>query len=144
MRTTDVVIAGAGPTGLMLAYELGLAGVDVVLVDQLPERGTTESRAGGLHARTLEVLDQRGILDDFLAQGRQIQAGHFSGLRLDFSQFPTRYPATLALLQARVERLLEKHAAKFGVHVEWSSGVTELHQDSTGVEGVAGGERIRA
>lgn len=140
----DVVVAGAGPTGLTLACELRLAGVDVLLVDLLPERGTVESRAGGLHARTMEVLDQRGLVDRFLEQGRPIQAGHFSGLRLDFTGFPTRYPFTLALLQNRVERLLEQRATELGVQVHWSSPVTALEQDSTGVEVVVGGQRVRA
>ncbi|TCO62626.1 FAD-dependent monooxygenase [Actinocrispum wychmicini] len=140
----DVIVAGAGPTGLMLACELRLAGVNVLLVDQLAERGTTESRAGGLHARTMEVLDQRGLADRFLAAGRQIQAGHFSGLRLDFTEFPTRYPFTLGLLQHRVERLLEERAAELGVQVRWSSPVIELRQDETGVEVVVGGDRFRA
>jgi 2-polyprenyl-6-methoxyphenol hydroxylase-like FAD-dependent oxidoreductase len=140
----DVVIAGGGPTGLMLACELRLAGVEVLVVDQLDQRGTVESRAGGIHARTMEVLDQRGLVEEFLEQGRRIQAGHFSALRLDFSGFPTRYPFTLGLLQGRIERLLERRLAELGGQVRWSAGITEVHQDETGVEVVAGGERIRA
>lgn len=87
---TDVVIAGAGPTGLMLACELRLAGVDVMVVEQLAQR-TGESRAGGIHSRTLEVLDQRGILDRFLAAGELTPVGHFSGLWLDFDGFESRH-----------------------------------------------------
>ncbi|RDI65200.1 FAD-dependent monooxygenase [Nocardia pseudobrasiliensis] len=142
-----VLIAGAGPTGLMLACELRTAGVDVVLLDRLGERGG-ESRAAGLHPRSIEVLDQRGILDRFLAEGRPIQAGHFSGIRLDFSGLPTRYPHTLLLMQYRVERLLEQRAAEFGVRVRWSSEVIGLAQHDDGVEvtvrGPAGTETLTA
>jgi 3-(3-hydroxy-phenyl)propionate hydroxylase len=116
----------------MLAAELRLAGIDVVLLDRLPGR-TGESRAGGIHPRTMEVLDQRGILDRFLAIGRPMQAGHFSGLRLDFSQLPTRYPFTLAILQARVERLLEDRAADLGATARWSAEVTDVRQDTESV-----------
>src|SRR5882757_158094 len=99
METTSVLIAGAGPTGLLLACELRLAGVDVQVVDRLAERGD-ESRAGGMHPRTLEVLDQRGMLAPFQAKGRPIQAGHFSGIGVNFSRFDTRFPYTLTLLQS--------------------------------------------
>ncbi|MFH8369811.1 FAD-dependent monooxygenase [Streptomyces sp. NPDC018031] len=130
---TDVVIAGGGPTGLMLACELRLAGAEVVVADRLPER-TGESRAGGLHARTMEVLDQRGVLDRFLAAGVPRAIGHFSGLWLDFDRFETRHPRSLVLLQSAVERLLEEWAAELGVRVRWSSEVTAVRQDGTGVE----------
>ncbi|MFX0581273.1 FAD-dependent monooxygenase [Nocardia nepalensis] len=146
METTEVVIAGAGPTGLMLAYELRLAGVDVALVDGLPAR-TGESRAGGIHARTMEVLDQRGLLDDLLPLGRPIQAGHFSGLPLDFSDFNTRYPFTLAVLQSVIERELDRHATELGAAVQWASPVTDFRQDAAGVDVAIGGpnpRRIRA
>jgi 2-polyprenyl-6-methoxyphenol hydroxylase-like FAD-dependent oxidoreductase len=142
METTEVVIAGAGPTGLMLAYELRLAGVDVALVDGLPAR-TGESRAGGIHARTMEILDQRGLLDDLLPLGRSIQAGHFSGLPLDFSDFNTRYPFTLAVLQSVIERELDRHATELGATVQWASPVTDFRQDASGVEVVIGGPTPR-
>ncbi len=144
---TDVVIAGGGPTGLMLACELRLAGIEVVVLDRLAGR-TGESRAGGLHPRSLEVLDQRGLAGRFLAAGRPMQAGHFSGVRLDFTALATRYPYTLNLLQARVEALLEARAAELGVYVRWSSEVVGLHQDAQGVEALLRGElgesRLRA
>ncbi|WP_116102596.1 FAD-dependent monooxygenase [Amycolatopsis thermalba] len=130
---TDVVIAGGGPTGLMLACELRLAGVDVTVLDRLPGR-RGESRAGGLHARTLEVLDQRGVADRFLTPGRPRNVGHFSGLWLDFSRLPTRYPFVLNLLQTQVEQLLEQWAAELGVRVRWSSEVTGVRQAADGVE----------
>lgn len=143
MRTdTDVVITGAGPTGLMLACELRLAGVDVVVVDRLAGR-TGESRAGGMHARTLEVLDQRGVLDRFLAAGVPRSIGHFSGLWLDFGRFDTRYTRSLMLLQSRIERLLEEWAGELGVRVRRSSEVTALRQDGDGVEVATGRARGR-
>jgi 2-polyprenyl-6-methoxyphenol hydroxylase-like FAD-dependent oxidoreductase len=137
----DVVIAGGGPTGLLLASELRLAGVDVLVVDKLANRASTESRAGGMHPRTMEVLDQRGMLDPFLARGRRIQATHFSGLRMDISDMPTPYPFTLALLQNHIERLLEDH---LDVAVRWNSPVTAVSQDATGVDVTIGSEVVRA
>jgi 2-polyprenyl-6-methoxyphenol hydroxylase-like FAD-dependent oxidoreductase len=122
----DVVIAGAGPTGLMLACELRLAGVDVVLVDRLEGR-TGESRAGGMHSRTLEVLDQRGILERFLDAGELQSVGHFSGLWLDFDDSESRHPLPLMILQTAIERLLEEWAAELGVRVRWSSEVSGIH-----------------
>ena len=112
----SVIIAGGGPTGLMLACELRLAGVDVLVLERLAEP-SGESRAGGIHARTMEVLDQRGMLEPFLAEGRVLQAGHFAGLRLDFSGFDTRHPYLLAILQRRVERLLEENSRALGVRL---------------------------
>ncbi|MFG1626593.1 FAD-dependent monooxygenase [Kribbella sp. NPDC049227] len=135
---TQVVIAGAGPTGLMLAGELRLAGIDVIVVDALPAR-TGESRAGGIHARTMEVFDQRGLLERMLPHGRPIQAGHLAGLRLDFSDFPTRYPHTLAIVQADIERELDQHATSLGASVRWASPVLGFRQDATGVDVEIGG-----
>jgi 3-(3-hydroxy-phenyl)propionate hydroxylase len=129
---TDVVIAGAGPTGLMLACELRLAGADVVVAERLPER-SGESRAGGIHSRTLEVLDQRGIVDRFLAEGQLQPVGHFSGLYLDFDESESRHPYPLMILQSAIERLLEEWAAELGVRIRRSCEVSGLHQDETGV-----------
>ncbi|WP_404193408.1 FAD-dependent monooxygenase [Streptomyces tauricus] len=129
---TDVVIAGAGPTGLMLACELRLAGVDVMLVDRLPQR-TGESRAGGIHARTQEVLDQRGILDRFLAVGEVQSVGHFAGFWLDFDASESRHSRPLTILQSAIERLLEEWAAELGVRVRWSAEVSGVRQDEAGV-----------
>ena len=128
---TDVVIAGAGPTGLMLACELRLAGVDVVVVERLAQQ-SGESRAGGIHSRTLEVLDQRGILDRFLAEGTLQPVGHFSGLYLDFDESESRHPYPLMILQSAIERLLEERAAELGVSVRRSSEVSGIHQDEAG------------
>src|SRR4051794_28314081 len=84
------VIAGGGPTGLMLAGELALAGVDVAIVERRASPELIGSRAGGLHSRTIEVLDQRGIADRFLAQGKLFPVVHFHMITLDISDFPTR------------------------------------------------------
>ncbi|MFE1248731.1 FAD-dependent monooxygenase [Streptomyces sp. NPDC058766] len=128
----DVVVAGAGPTGLMLACELGLAGADVVVVERLAQR-SDESRAGGIHCRTLEVLDQRGILDRFLAEGELQPVGHFSGLCIDFDESESRHPYPLMILQSAIERLLEERAAELGVRVRRSSEVSAIRQDEAGV-----------
>jgi 2-polyprenyl-6-methoxyphenol hydroxylase-like FAD-dependent oxidoreductase len=92
MRDADVLIVGAGPTGLMLAGELALAGVDVAIVERRASRDLPGSRAGGLHSRTIEVFDQRGIADRFLKEGQIAQVAGFAGIPLDISDFPTRHP----------------------------------------------------
>jgi 2-polyprenyl-6-methoxyphenol hydroxylase-like FAD-dependent oxidoreductase len=140
----DVVIAGGGPTGLMLAAELGLLGVDAVVLERL-DGPSGESRAGGLHARTMEVLDQRGLLDPFLAEGRRLDGAHFSGLGLDLSGFETRYPFLLVLLQRHVERLLADRVADLGVPVRRLTEVTGLTQDAGGVRvETSGGDVLHA
>ena len=101
-----VAIAGGGPTGLMLAGELALAGVDVAVVERRASQDLVGSRAGGLHARTIEVLDQRGIADRFLSQGQVAQVARFAGILLDISDFPTRHNYGLALWQSHIERIL--------------------------------------
>src|SRR5438477_12124651 len=91
MTEHAVVIAGGGPTGLMLAAELALAGIDVAIVERRASQELVGSRAGGLHSRTIEVLDQRGIADRFLSQGQVAQVAGFAWIRLDLSCFPTRH-----------------------------------------------------
>ncbi|RLK53984.1 FAD-dependent monooxygenase [Actinokineospora cianjurensis] len=143
----EVIVAGAGPTGLMLACELRLTGVDVLVLERLAAR-SGESRAGGLHARSVELLDQRGIVDRFLAAGGTGPFAHFSFLPLDIGDLPTRHPYALAIHQSRVERLLEERAVELGVRLRRSAEVTGLRQDRTGVEvrvvGAAGTEWLRA
>ncbi|MEU5163907.1 FAD-dependent monooxygenase [Streptomyces sp. NPDC020875] len=129
---TDVVIVGAGPTGLMLACELRLAGADVTVAERLSRR-SDETRAGGLHSRTLEVLDQRGVLDRFLAAGELQPVGHFSGLYLEFDPSESRHPYPLMILQPAVERLLEEWAVELGVRIHRSAGVSRVEQDANGV-----------
>src|SRR2546430_16543960 len=106
MTEHAVVVAGRGTTGLMLAGELALAGVDVAIVGRRASQHLPGSRAGGLHSRTIEVLDQRGIADRFLSQGQVAQVAAFAGTPLDISDFPTRHPYGLGLWQNHIERIL--------------------------------------
>jgi 2-polyprenyl-6-methoxyphenol hydroxylase-like FAD-dependent oxidoreductase len=145
MTEHAVVIAGGGPTGLMLAGELGLAGVDVVIVERRAGQDLIGSRSGGLHARTIEVFDQRGIADRFLAQGRTAQVAGFAGTPLDISDFPTRHPYGLALWQSRIEAILADWVAELGVRISRDREVTGFAQDDTGVDvDLADGQSLRA
>src|SRR5215210_1513222 len=106
MTKHTVVIAGGGPTGLMLAGELALAGVDVGIVERRASQNLIGSRAGGLHSRTIEVLDQRGIADRFLSEGQKAQVAGFAGTTFDISDVATRHPYGLGLWQNHIERIL--------------------------------------
>jgi 3-(3-hydroxy-phenyl)propionate hydroxylase len=140
-----VVIAGGGPTGLMLAGELALAGVDVAIVERRTNQNLAGRRAGGLHARTIEVLDQRGIADRFLAQGQVMQIVGFNMVRLDISDFPTRYNYGLALPQGHIERILAEWVGELGVPTYREREVTGFVQDAGGVDVVlADGQVLRA
>ncbi len=142
---TDVLIAGAGPTGLMLAGELALAGVDVLVVEKRASQDLDGSRAGGLHARTLEVLDQRGIVEGFLAAGTAMQIVSFGGIPLDISDFPTRHAYGLALWQSGIERLLADWVDGLGVPFLREREVTGFAQDDAGVDvELSDGSAIRA
>jgi 3-(3-hydroxy-phenyl)propionate hydroxylase len=129
-----VVIAGGGPTGLMLAGELALAGVDVAIVEQRADQTLAGSRAGGLHSRTIEVLDQRGIADRFLSEGQVAQVAGFGSVRLDISDFPTRHPYGLGLWQNHIERILAVWVEQLRVPIHYGSEVTGFGQDDTGVD----------
>jgi len=129
-----VVIAGGGPTGLMLAAELSLAGVDVAVVERRAGQELEGSRSRGLHARTIEVLDQRGIADRFLAEGRAMQVQSFAGIPLDISDFPTRHPYGLALLQSHFERILAGWVGELGVSIAREREVTGFAQHDAGVD----------
>jgi 3-(3-hydroxy-phenyl)propionate hydroxylase len=129
-----VVIGGGGPTGLMLAGELALARVDVAIVERRESQDLAGSRAGGLHARTIEVLDQRGIADRFLSQGQAAQVTGFAHNPLDISDFPTRHNYGLALWQNRIERILADWVAEIGVPIYRGRAVTGFSQDVTGVD----------
>src|SRR5215213_11382141 len=106
MTNHSVVIAGGGPTGLMLAGELALAGVDVVVVERRPNQQLSGARAQGISSRTIEVLDQRGIAERFLSAGQIAQVTGFAVTRLDISDFPTRHNYGLALRQKHIERIM--------------------------------------
>ncbi len=140
-----VVIAGGGPTGLMLAGELALAGVDVAIVERRAGQQLIGARAGGLHSRTIEVLDQRGIADRFLAEGQVAQVAGFAQIRLDISDFPTRHPYGLALWQTHIERILADWVDELGVPIYRGREVTTVAQDGTGVDVVlSDGRFLRA
>jgi len=145
VRDADVVIVGAGPTGLMLAGELALAGVDVAIVERRASQDLIGLRAGGLHARTIEVLDQRGIADRFLAAGQVAQVAGFAWIRLDISDFPTRHPYGLALWQNGIERILADWVGELRVPIYRGREVTGVAQDDTGVDvELADGQSLRA
>jgi 3-(3-hydroxy-phenyl)propionate hydroxylase len=132
--THAVVIAGGGPTGMMLAGELALAGVDVAIVERRASQDLVGSRSRGLHSRTIEVLDQRGIASRFLSQGTVAQIAGFSGIRLDISDFPTRHPYGLALLQNRFEEILAGWVDELAVPIYRGRDVTGFAQNGTGVD----------
>jgi 3-(3-hydroxy-phenyl)propionate hydroxylase len=133
MSAHAVIIAGAGPTGLMLAGELALAGVDIAIVERRASQHLAGSRAGGLHARTLEVLDQRGIADRFLAEGQVAQVTGFAMTRLDISDLPTRHNYGLALRQKHIERILAAWVGELAVPIYRSRELTGFTQDDTGI-----------
>ncbi|WP_113698793.1 FAD-dependent monooxygenase [Nonomuraea lactucae] len=142
----DVIVVGAGPTGLLLAAELALAGVRVRVL----ERGmspTRDSRALTLHPRSIEVMDLRGIADRFLSRGRTVPGWHFAGLhtRLNFTALDTRHGYTLFLEQARTEELLDARARELGAEIVRGREVTAVRQeqDAVVVE-TAEGESLRA
>jgi 3-(3-hydroxy-phenyl)propionate hydroxylase len=145
MTEHAVVIAGGGPTGLMLAGELALAGVDVVIVERRASQDVDGSRAGGLHSRTIEVLDQRGIADRFLAAGQAMQIQGFVGIPLDISDFPTRHNYGLALWQSDFERILAAWVSELAVPIHHEREVTGFAQDDTGVDvELSDGQSLRA
>jgi 3-(3-hydroxy-phenyl)propionate hydroxylase len=129
-----VVIAGGGPTGLMLAGELALAGVDVAVVERRASQDLDGLRAGGLHVRTLEVLDQRGIADRFVSQGQVCRSAPFARISLDISDSPTRHNYFLALWQTRIERILADWVGELAVPIDHGREVTGFLQDDTGVD----------
>src|ERR1700749_4198729 len=138
-------IAGGGPTGMMLAAELALAQVDVVIVERRATPDPDRSRAGGLHARTIEVLDQRGVADRFLSEGTVMQIQGFGRIRLDISDFPSRHNYGLALAQFQTERLLAIWVHELGVATAREREVTGFTQDDTGVDvTLSDGTSIRA
>ncbi|MFE6287001.1 monooxygenase [Streptomyces sp. NPDC057877] len=132
---TDVIVVGAGPTGLMLACELALAGVGTRILERRTER-QRDSRALSLHARSVELMDQRGILDRFLPLGRTVPSWHFAGLptQLDFGTLDSRHGYTLFLAQERTEAVLEARAHELGVEISRGHETLGVSQDADGVE----------
>jgi 2-polyprenyl-6-methoxyphenol hydroxylase-like FAD-dependent oxidoreductase len=117
----------------MLAGELALAGVDVAIVERRASQDLIGARAGGLHARTIEVLDQRGIAERFISQGQVAQVAGFSQIRLDISDFPSRHPYGLALWQNEIERILAGWVDELAVPIYRGREVTGIAQHDTGV-----------
>ena len=145
MTEHAVVIAGGGPTGMMLAGELALAGVDVAIVERRASQDLVGSRAGGLHSRTIEIFDQRGIADRFLAEGQIARAWQFAGAALDVDSLPTRHPYVLGLWQKHIERILAGWIAELPVTIYRGREVTGFAQDESGVDvALSDGESLRA
>jgi 3-(3-hydroxy-phenyl)propionate hydroxylase len=141
----EVVIAGGGPTGMMLAAELTLAGADVLIVERRPSFKLESSRSRGLHSRTIEVLDQRGVVDRFVAEGKAVQVQAFAGVSLDISDFPTRHNYGMALLQSHFERIMSGWLDELGVAILREREVTSLKQDDGGVDvALSDGRSLRA
>ncbi|MCA1843737.1 MAG: FAD-dependent monooxygenase, partial [Actinobacteria bacterium] len=129
-----MVIVGGGPVGMMLASELALAGVDFVVLERRPNQDLVGSRAGGLQSRAIELLDQRGIADRFLSEGKTVQAASFASVVLDISDFPTRHPYALGLFQNHIERLLAGWLRELNVRTEYGRDVSGFVQGDSGVE----------
>jgi 2-polyprenyl-6-methoxyphenol hydroxylase-like FAD-dependent oxidoreductase len=145
MASHEVVIAGGGPTGLMLAAELALARVDVAIVERRETQDLAGSRAGGLHARTIEVLDQRGVADRFLSQGKTHHIAPFADAMLETGDLPTRHTYYLAIWQNQIERILADWVGELAVPIYRGREVTDFDQDDAGVDvALSDGRSVRA
>jgi 2-polyprenyl-6-methoxyphenol hydroxylase-like FAD-dependent oxidoreductase len=145
MTALSVVIVGGGPTGMMLAAELALARVDVAVVERRPDHVLAGSRAGGIHSRTIEVLDQRGVADRFLAEGQVAQVATFATTVLDMSDFPTRHPYSLGIWQNQIERIMATWIAELPVRIDYGREVAGFTQDDAGVDvELSDGQSLRA
>jgi 3-(3-hydroxy-phenyl)propionate hydroxylase len=134
MTEHEVVIAGGGPTGMMLAAELMLAGIDVAIVERRLTQEVESSRAGGLSARTIELLDQRGIADRFLSEGQAMRVARFAYTALDATDLPSRHDYGLALWQRRFEEILSGWVDELAVPICRGREVTGFAQDDVGVD----------
>ena len=134
MTKHAVIIAGAGPTGLMLAAELALARVDVAIVERRADQTLEGARAKGIHARTIEVLDQRGVAERALALGKAMQIGGLAMIPLDLADCPTRHRYGLAIGQEVLERMLAAWVGELAVPIYRAREVTDFAQDATGVD----------
>ena len=145
MSEHAVVIAGGGPTGMMLAAELTLAGTEVLVVERRATFNLESSRSRGLHSRTIEVLDQRGVVDRFLAEGKAMQVQAFAGVPMDISDFPTRHNYGMALLQSHFERILAGWLDELGVPFLRERDVAGFTQEDSGVDvALSDGTSLRA
>ena len=145
MTDHTVLIAGGGPAGMTLAAELALAGIDVAIVERRTSQAIAGSRAGGLHARTIEVFDQRGIAERFISEGKPVQVVGFQMIHLNISDFPTRHPHTLGLWQTHIERILAEWIGELKVPIYRGREVTGFWQDDNGVDvGLSDGQSMRA
>jgi 3-(3-hydroxy-phenyl)propionate hydroxylase len=146
MTDHAVLIAGGGPTGMMLAAELALAGVDAMVVERRPDQELAGSRAGGLHARTMEILDQRGVVERFTSEGQVVPGvSYIIGVSLSLADCPSRHNFTLGLWQNHIERILAGWAAEVGVRVTYGTEVTGFTQDDDGVDvSLSDGRVLRA
>jgi 2-polyprenyl-6-methoxyphenol hydroxylase-like FAD-dependent oxidoreductase len=134
-RERDVVVVGAGPTGLLLAGDLAAAGVRVAVLEQRPEQESNLTRAFAVHARTLEALDARGLADRLVHSGARVGELQFLGkLRVDLTGLPSRFPYVLVTPQYNVERLLEERALGHGAEIVRADRVRDVRQDADGVE----------
>jgi 2-polyprenyl-6-methoxyphenol hydroxylase-like FAD-dependent oxidoreductase len=145
MTEHAVLVAGGGPTGMMLAAELALTKANVAILERRPDHALAGSRAGGFHSRTIELFDQRGVLDRFLAEGQIAQAAMFATTVLDMSDFPTRHPYSLGIWQSKIERIMAAWIAELPVRVYYQSEVTGFVQDDDGVDvRLSDGRSLRA
>ncbi len=130
---------------MMLAAELALARVDVAVVERRPDHVLAGSRAGGIHSRTIEVLDQRGVADRFLAEGQVAQVATFATTVLDMSDFPTRHPYSLGIFQNQIERIMAAWIAELPVRIDYGREVAGFTQDDAGVDvELSDGQSLRA
>ncbi|MCX5199110.1 FAD-dependent monooxygenase [Streptomyces sp. NBC_00249] len=126
----DVVVVGAGPTGLLLAGDLAAAGLSVTLVERRPRTAANLTRAFAVHARTLELLDARGLADELVSTGSRIdRLRPFNGMPLTLQRLRSRYPFVLITPQYETEKLLERRALSTGADIQYDWQVTGLHQD---------------
>ncbi|MFG2478571.1 FAD-dependent monooxygenase [Streptomyces fagopyri] len=144
---TEVVVVGAGPTGLMLAYELALAGVETLVLEKLPRR-IEQVKGGGIQPRTAELLESRGLLEPLLQRTtpRDPVGGHFAGLPvpLDCTPWHTRHPFPIPISQWEIEEVLEERVVAAGTRVLRGAAVSGVEPDDDGVSVTADGLRVRA
>ncbi|WP_084958276.1 rifampin monooxygenase [Thermoactinospora rubra] len=142
----DVIVVGGGPTGTMLAGELRLHDVRVVVLEKETEPAKYV-RSLGLHVRSIEIMDQRGLLERFLAHGRQYKiGGYFGGIQKPWpDRLDTAHPYILGIPQPITDRLLEERAAELGAEIRRGCELVGLSQDDQGVTAeLADGTRLRS